>query len=143
MNGFDTHDAQRDVMPIRQRQFSEAMGAFQQAMAEMNLSDNVTTFTASDFGRTMQSNGNGTDHGWGNHHFVIGGAVNGNRIVGDIPEYDVGLSRYTQTAARMIPIIAVEQYAATLGRWFGIGDSELRSVFPFLGNFESPYIDLF
>jgi len=143
MNGFDTHDAQRDVLPIKQRQFSEAMGAFQRAMAEMNLSDSVTTFTASDFGRTMQSNGNGTDHGWGNHHFVIGGAVNGNRIVGDIPDYTVSSPRYTQTASRMIPTISVEQYAATLGRWFGLNDAELQSVFPFLGNFDSPYIDLF
>ena len=143
MNGFDTHNAQRDLMLVRQRQFSEAVGAFQRAMAEMNLSDSVTTFTASDFGRTMQSNGDGTDHGWGNHHFVIGGAVNGNRIVGDIPDYNVSSSRYTQTAARMIPTTSVEQYAATLGRWFGLEDAELQSVFPFLGNFESPYLDLF
>ena len=78
----------------------------------------------------MQSNGNGTDHGWGNHHFVIGGAVNGNRMVGDIPDYNVSSSRYTQTASRMIPTIAVEQYAATLGRWFGLGDAELTIRFP-------------
>ena len=143
MDGFDTHDAQRDVLPIKQRQFSEAVGAFQQAMSEMNMSDSVTTFTASDFGRTMQSNGNGTDHGWGNHHFVIGGAVNGNRIVGDIPDYNVSSSRYTQTASRMIPTTSVEQFAATLGSWFGIADDELQSVFPYLGNFDSPYIDLF
>ena len=143
MTGFDTHDGQPNILPVRQEQFSEAVGAFQRAMQEIGLSENVTTFTGSDFGRTMTSNGNGTDHGWGNHHFVIGGAVNGARIIGDIPDYDVGSDRYTQTAARMIPTTATEQYAATLGRWFGLGNAELQSVFPFLGNFETPYLDLF
>ena len=143
MNGFDTHDAQQAALPPKQEQFSQAVAAFQRAMAEMGVKDSVVTFTASDFGRTMQSNGNGTDHGWGNHHFVIGGPVRGKRIVGDIPDFAIGSDSYTATASRMIPSTSVEQMAATLGRWFGLPETDLRGIFPYLGNFDTPFIDLF
>jgi len=112
-------------------------------MGEMGTTDEVTTFTASDFGRTLLSNGDGTDHGWGNHHFVIGGAVNGKRILGDIPEYDTNSEAYTKDRNRMIPTISVDQYAGTLGRWFGVDDGDLTQMLPNIDNFSSRYLDLF
>ena len=110
------------------------VAAFYQALQELNLTNQVTTFTASDFGRTLAVNGDGTDHGWGGHHFVVGGAVQGNHIYGTIPpasfnhEWDAG-------GGRLIPSVAVEQLAAPLGRWFGLTDAELNSALPNLVNF--------
>lgn len=143
ISGFDTHSGQAGALPDLQEQISGALGAFQSAMNEIGTSNDVTTFTASDFGRTLLSNGDGTDHGWGNHHFVVGGAVKGNRILGDIPEFDGNSESYTKDRNRMIPSTSVDQYAATLGRWFGMSDSELSAILPHMNNFNSPYLDLF
>lgn len=143
IGGFDTHSAQTKTLPNLQTEISEAIGAFQAAMNEMGTTNDVTTFTASDFGRTLVSNGDGSDHGWGNHHFVIGGAVKGRKIVGDIPEFDKNSEAYTKTGLRMIPSTSVDQYAATLGRWFGMEEGELASILPHLNNFDTPDLDLF
>ncbi len=134
VGGFDTHDNQATGLPDRQDQYASAIGAFYQATAEMGIENEVTLFTASDFGRALRENGNGTDHGWGGHHFIVGGAVNGNRIYGNIPPYSIG---HDQDAGngRLIPQTSVEQYAATLGRWFGLSDGELASALPNLANF--------
>ncbi len=134
IGGFDTHDNQATGLPDRQDQYASAIGAFYQATAEMGIENEVTLFTASDFGRALRENGNGTDHGWGGHHFIVGGAVNGNRIYGNIPPYSIG---HDQDAGngRLIPQTSVEQYAATLGRWFGLSDGELASALPNLANF--------
>src|SRR5690606_19705557 len=96
----------------------------------------VTAFTASDFGRTLSSNGNGSDHGWGGHHFIIGGAVRGGRFYGTMPVLENGGPDAAE-GGRMIPTTAVDQYAATLARWFGVADSDLDLVLPNLGNFDA------
>jgi uncharacterized protein (DUF1501 family) len=133
--GFDTHRNQGDDLPGRQLDVANSMRAFYDAMVELNLADQVTTFTASDFGRTLSVSGSGTDHGWGNHHMVVGGAVNGGQIYGDVPppafdhDYDMG-------RGRLIPKISVDQYAGTLGRWFGLSDGELLDALPAYGNFD-------
>lgn len=134
--GFDTHSGQASALPALQGQVAQAIRAFYDTTAELGVQNDVTTFTASDFGRTLQVNGDGTDHGWGNHHFVIGGSVNGGNIFGDIPppafDHDQDAGR-----GRIIPTTAVDQYAAALGRWFGLTPSELRDALPGLSNFDA------
>lgn len=132
--GFDTHSGQATDLPQLLRDIDDAVSAFNSAMIELGTNNGVTLFTASDFGRTLAINGDGTDHGWGSHHFVVGGAVNGNQIYGDVPPpvfghpNDVG-------GGRLLPAIAVDQYAATMGRWFGLNNAELAAALPNLGNF--------
>jgi len=115
---------------------SQAMFAFQRAMEQLTLSQSVTSFTASDFGRTFTTNGQGSDHGWGGHHMVMGGAVQGKRTYGSFPVQqvngpdDTGLGRW-------IPKIAVDQYSATLAKWFGVSTGNMTTVFPNLGRFAS------
>ncbi|MEM8771737.1 MAG: DUF1501 domain-containing protein [Pseudomonadota bacterium] len=135
--GFDTHSGQVNALPNLHTEIAEAISAFHTAMGEINMNQNVTLFTASDFGRTMNDNGDGTDHGWGGHHFVVGGAVNGRRIYGDMAEIDLEADTYTPSRGRLIPAVSVEQYAATLGAWFGLDTDELASAFPNLANFET------
>ncbi|MBL4871734.1 MAG: DUF1501 domain-containing protein [Robiginitomaculum sp.] len=134
IGGFDSHNSQATDLPNRQRQYSQAISAFFQATLEMGAENDVTLFTASDFGRALIENGNGTDHGWGSHHFVVGGAVNGNTVYGNIPPYDIG---HPQDAGngRLVPVVSVEQYAATMGKWFGLSDPELLTALPALSNF--------
>ena len=114
---------------------AESISTFRDAMIEIGEWNNVLVFTASDFGRTLIDNGNGTDHGWGGHHFVTGGQVRGKNIYGDIPTPELDNGQYTRTRGRLIPTTSVEQYAATMGSWFGLNDAELRSALPNLANF--------
>jgi uncharacterized protein (DUF1501 family) len=134
MGGFDTHDNQANDLTGNHTEYAEAIAAFYQSTIEMGMQNDVTLFTAADFGRALLENGNGTDHGWGAHHFIVGGAVNGNTIYGDIPPYDTG-HEFDAGNGRLIPKVAVEQYAATLGKWFGLTDDELLSALPILANF--------
>ena len=134
--GFDTHDRQVQDLPARHGEVAEAIAAFNAAMVELGRDEEVTLFTMSDFGRTAFVNGDGTDHGWGGHHFVVGGAVRGGEIYGDIPDLDFGSERYTKSRGRMIPDMSVDQYAASLGKWFGLAGDELRNALPHLGNFD-------
>ncbi len=134
--GFDTHDTQARRLRRNHKRYAEAIGAFYQAMVELGIENDVVLFTASDFGRALLENGNGTDHGWGGHHFVVGGGVNGNKIYGDIPPPDLGHD-YDAGNGRLIPTTSVEQYAATLGKWFGLSDTEIDSALPRLANFSS------
>ncbi|MEL7231204.1 MAG: DUF1501 domain-containing protein, partial [Pseudomonadota bacterium] len=106
-------------------------------MIETGAWDDVVVFTMSDFGRTLADNGDGTDHGWGSHQFVFGGSVVGNRIYGDLPILDPDASNFTKSRARLIPSIAVEQYAATLGSWFGLDAGAIDQVLPNLGRFDA------
>ncbi|MEM6411146.1 MAG: DUF1501 domain-containing protein [Pseudomonadota bacterium] len=140
LGGFDTHSAQSFELPQRQVQISAAINAFRNAMVERNLWQDVTVFTASDFGRALIDNGDGTDHGWGGHHFVAGGSVNGGQIFGDIPQPDASLSQYTPLSGRLIPTTSVEQYAATLGAWFGLNSDELLNALPNLTRFPNQTI---
>ena len=140
IGGFDTHSAQAQDLPQLLSQLDGGLSAFYQALQELNLENQVTTFTASDFGRTLAVNGDGTDHGWGGHHFVMGGAVKGNHIYGTIPppsfdhEWDAG-------GGRLIPTVSVEQLAAPLGTWFGLSDEEINQALPNLVNFPSGGLD--
>jgi uncharacterized protein (DUF1501 family) len=134
VGGFDTHDAQTQDQPQLLGNLSSCLAAFYRATVELGIAANVTTFTQSDFGRTLTSNGDGTDHAWGGNQLVIGGGVAGRTIYGRYPLLqidgpdDVG-------GGRMIPGTSSDQYAATLAKWFGVADSALTSVAPHLGNF--------
>ncbi|MCL4184223.1 MAG: DUF1501 domain-containing protein [Burkholderiaceae bacterium] len=138
LGGFDTHDGQRVNQGNLLTRLGQALEYFDRLMANpaVNALNQVTLFTASDFGRTLTSNGDGTDHGWGAHHFVTGGAVRGKDVYGRYPligvntDDDVG-------QGRLLPGVSVDQYAATLARWFGLSDGDLGEVFPNLRNFPS------
>ncbi|MGF1543829.1 MAG: DUF1501 domain-containing protein [Parvularculaceae bacterium] len=132
--GFDTHARQWNSLPNLHAQFDAAVVAFNAAMEELGMENDVTLFTASDFGRTLVNNDDGSDHGWGAHHFVVGGAVDGGRIFGDIPPADV---EHTLDAGRgrLIPTTSVEQFAAPLGRWFGLNPAEIDAALPGLATF--------
>ena len=117
-------------------ELSQSMNAFQRAMEQLGLANNVTSFTASDFGRTFPSNGQGSDHGWGSHHLILGGAVNGQRTYGQFPALTVNGPNDTSTG-RWIPTTAIDQYFATLATWFGVDNSNLATVFPNIGRFTS------
>lgn len=140
--GWDTHKDQDERMPGLLGGLSQAIAAFQAAIDAAGLTDNVTLFTMSDFGRTLQANSSGTDHGWGGHHMVIGGAVRGQRIHGRVPEYTPGHDRDFKRGA-LIPEISVDQYGAELARWFGLTQGELDLVFPNRQNFDPGALQLF
>jgi uncharacterized protein (DUF1501 family) len=115
-------------------ELSQSLLAFQRAMEQLNLGNQVTSFTASDFGRTFPSNGQGSDHGWGSHHLILGGAVNGRQTYGKFPTLTVNGPDDTSTG-RWIPTTAIDQYFATLAKWFGVDGSNMGTVFPNLGRF--------
>ncbi len=127
-------------------ELSQSVNAFQNAMTQIGTTygdaafdQRVTSFTVSDFGRTFPSNSLGSDHGWGSHHMVIGGAVQGQRTYGKWPTLTVGGPDDTSTG-RWIPTTAVDQYAATMAKWFGVDSTHMPTVFPNLGRFASPYL---
>lgn len=140
LGGFDTHDNQAPQIAKLLTQLGSGLEYFDGVMTTQGLSDQVTTFTASDFGRTLTANSDGTDHGWGSHHFVVGGAVAGQNMYGQYPV--IGSNQANDMGAgRLIPTTSVEQYAGTLARWFGLTDSQVKQVFPNFSNFGSnPYM---
>ncbi|MET3134210.1 uncharacterized protein (DUF1501 family) [Oxalobacteraceae bacterium GrIS 1.11] len=137
LGGFDTHDFQKSVHADLMARLAHALAYFDGALASLQGADvrrQVTLFTASDFGRSFTSNGDGTDHGWGSHHFVLGGAVKGNAIYGSVP--DTGLGHALDVGSgSLLPTTSVDQYGATLASWFGLSNSQLGDVFPHIGNF--------
>ena len=137
LGGFDTHSAQAVDLPKLLRELDSGVAAFHAAMASLGLSQKVTLFTASDFGRTLAVNGDGTDHGWGGHHFVVGGAVRGGDIYGEVPPAIIGHDQEVG-GGRLIPSLAVDQYAAQLGAWFGLSPSEIGTALPNLGRLTTP-----
>ena len=132
--GWDTHSEQGRRHPVLLKTLSEAMAAFYQSTNELGVTDNVATFTAADFGRSLTSNGDGSDHGWGGHQLVMGGAVNGNSIYGQMPEYRIE-GGSDAGKGKIIPTTSVDQYGATLAQWYGLDQSNLNEVFPNLRNF--------
>jgi uncharacterized protein (DUF1501 family) len=137
LGGFDNHDGLIGTHDGLLGQVDFAIDAFYRATVELGVADNVTTFTASDFGRTLQSNGDGSDHGWGAHHFIVGGSVRGGRFYGRAPQ--VSLTSNDQVGqGRLLPTTSVDEYSATLAQWFGVSASELPSVAPNIGRFASP-----
>ena len=117
-------------------ELSQSMYAFQRAMEQLGLSNNVTSFTCSDFSRTFPSNGAGSDHGWGSHHLILGGAVKGQMTYGQFPVQTINGPNDTNTG-RWIPTTAIDEYFATLATWFGVDSANLATVFPNLGRFSS------
>ena len=152
VGGYDTHTSQVSVNGTDQPtngngahyklldEVSACMFAFQRAMEQLGISDKVTSFTASDFSRTLPTNSQGSDHGWGSHHIIVGGAVKGGRTYGKLPTFaingpdDTGLGRW-------IPTAAVDQYSAILAKWFGVDSGNLATIFPNLSRF--PALDNF
>jgi uncharacterized protein (DUF1501 family) len=134
LGGFDLHDYLPQKHPLLLQQVNDAMSQFYAATVELGVENQVTTFTASDFGRTAISNGDGSDHGWGSHHFVMGGAVRGRTLFGTPPVLanngpdDVG-------QGRLLPTTSVDQLAATLATWFGVSATDLPLVVPSIGNY--------
>jgi uncharacterized protein (DUF1501 family) len=135
--GFDTHGGQLPAQAQLLAELSDAVAAFYAATVEMQIANSVTAFTASDFGRTFVSNGSGSDHGWGSHHLIVGGAVQGGRIFGRVPTLAIGGPDDT-SQGRWIPSTSVDEYSATLAKWFGVGAGDMPTVFPNLGRFGNP-----
>lgn len=131
---FDTHGDQNNRQPELLSQLSQAMGAFNRAMNELGMADQVTTFTMTDFGRTLTSNGDGTDHAWGGHQLISGGAVKGGDIYGSMPDLNLN-SDSDIGEGRIIPSTSMDQYGANLTSWFGLPSADFGSVFPNLHNF--------
>ena len=147
LGGFDTHSAQLGGQSGLLTQLSAAMNAFYSATVELGVANNVTTFTLSDFSRTLQPAGSGaaqvgSDHAWGNHHFIMGGSVLGGRFYGTYPTLALGGPDDTDSGGnprgRWIPTTSVEQYAATLASWYGLSSVDFAAVFPLIGRFATP-----
>ncbi len=144
VGGFDTHDLQNRSHADLYARVAQAMKYFDDSLGALNARAQVTTFTASDFGRTFTSNGDGTDHGWGSHHFVMGGAVNGGDLYGRFPtlgpkntsnnNFDSSTDQLSNGS--LLPQTSVDQLGATLGRWFGLADGQIAGIFPNLANFD-------
>ncbi len=137
LGGWDLHAAQSTGHGPLLAELNGAMRAFYDATVELGVAHQVTTFTASDFGRTYIPNAGGTDHGWGNHQLIMGGAVQGGDIYGTMPSLTVGAHDDTGRG-RWIPSTSVDEYSATLARWFGVSDTNLPVVLPNLGRFAKP-----
>lgn len=138
LDGFDTHSGQVETQTPLLQQMSQAVMAFYQATVELGIDSSVTTFTASEFGRTLTPSGvDGSDHAWGNHHFVIGSGVQGGQFYGAFPLLAPGGSNDAGTRGVLIPTTAVDQYGSTLAQWFGVPSANLPQVFPNIANFGS------
>jgi uncharacterized protein (DUF1501 family) len=143
MGGFDNHDVQNTSQSPLMARLAHALAYFDGVLANINGTDYrnaVTTFTASDFSRTYTTNGDGTDHAWGSHHFVMGGAVKGGSVYGQFPTVGVDQGSFVNPDMLgnvMVPTMSVDQYAGTMGRWFGLSDTQLNTIFPNLPNFGS------
>lgn len=137
-SNYDTHSYQVDDQHANLTQLSEALVAFHAATVELGVADTVTTFTASDFGRALGISGDGTDHGWGGHHFVIGNAVRGQRFYGAMPSLRAQNNPDETGHGQIIPTTSVDQYAATLARWLGVSPGDISDIFPSLGHFNTP-----
>ncbi len=138
IGGWDLHDAQLGAHASLFADVSRNVAAFYRATVELGCADQVTTFTASDFGRTYNTNGDGSDHGWGSNHFVVGGAVKGGDIYGKMADLTIRGPDDAGTRGSWIPTTSVDEYSATLAAWFGVSPTNLPLVFPNLGRFAKP-----
>jgi uncharacterized protein (DUF1501 family) len=144
LGGFDTHTNEISTHQTLYPQVDAALLAFYQATQEIGMADNVTTFTESEFNRTFQpTSGNGSDHGWGSHQMILGGAVQGGQIFGQFPTFQLGGPNDTDTRGRWIPTTSIDQYGASLSSWFGVPDSALPTIFPNFPNFNSQKLAFF
>ena len=136
--GFDMHGDQLDAHEELLSELDVALGEFSQAMDELSTQDMVTTFSLSEFARTLTSNGQGSDHAWGSNAFIMGGAVNGGEIYGTYPDLDLG-NNLELGGGVLLPTIATDQYFGDIASWFGVNNSELLTLFPNIDNFDSVY----
>ncbi|HLL20306.1 MAG TPA: DUF1501 domain-containing protein, partial [Rubrivivax sp.] len=145
LGGFDTHDLQNRNHADLMARLAQALAYFDNTLGALGARGQVTTFTASDFGRTFTSNGDGTDHGWGAHHFVMGGAVKGGALYGRFPALgtkNAGNNNFDSSPDQLgngslLPTTSVDQLGATLGRWMGLSDAQLLDIFPSLNYFDA------
>jgi uncharacterized protein (DUF1501 family) len=136
VGNFDTHSDQITLQGQLLAQMSPALAAFYQATEEMGVQNNVTSFTMSDFSRTFQPNSNtGSDHAWGSHHIVMGGAVKGGQMYGTFPTLTLNGPDDSGTNGRWVPTTGSVQYAATLASWFGVSAAQMATVFPNIASF--------
>ncbi len=136
LGGFDTHSNQIVLQQPLFQNLSQAMNAFYSATVELNLAQQVTSFTMSDFSRTFQpASGGGTDHAWGSVQMMMGGAVAGGDIYGTLPTFTPGGPDDSGSNGRWIPTSSIDQYGATLAKWFGVPTAQLPQIFPNLANF--------
>lgn len=138
LGGFDTHDNQLDDHSALLGQLSNGIADFYQATVDLGISEEVTLFTASDFNRTYNSNGKGSDHAWGGHHVVLGGAVRGGRLYGQMPALEIQGPSDTGSRGSWIPTVSTDEMAATLARWFGIAAGDLPLILPNINRFAQP-----
>ncbi len=139
--GYDTHGSQKANHPLLLREFSLALWDFQQAMNHLSLTDQVTSYNLSDFGRTVTNNSDGTGHAWGGHYLVMGGSINGGQLYGDLPDLTLGGIHDHGSKGRLIPQIATDQIQASLARWFGVDDTLMPTIFPNIDNFSTRYLN--
>jgi len=149
LGGFDTHSEQDTKHPLLLRELSLALSSFQKALEEKGHANKVTTFTMSDFGRTLGNNGDGTDHAWGAHHLVMGGDgqqsagnFNGGQVIGALPEMLLDGADDYSDRGRIIPTTAQDQLNASLCRWFGVDNALMPTLFPNLINFATASGDI-
>ena len=135
ISGWDNHGNQLEDHATRLSELDAALSSFYKSTVELNVADSVTAFTASEFGRTYSINGDGTDHAWSGHSLIMGGAVKGGQIHGDMPDFTLGGADDTDTTGRFIPKYSVDQYGATVAKWMGMTDSDNLDIFPNLDNF--------
>ena len=135
IGGFDLHESQLGAHANLIADISRSVSAFYKATVELGADQQVTTFTASDFGRTFNTNGDGSDHAWGSHHFVVGGAVKGGDIYGKMPALIRSGPDDSGSRGNWIPTTSVDEYSATLATWFGVSASNLPMVLPNIGRF--------
>jgi len=146
LGGWDTHDNQSARLPGLLTELDESLADFYSTMEELDQENAVTTFTASDFGRTLTVNGDGSDHGWGGHYMIMGGAVNGGEVYGQLPSFVTGADDDAGDKGRVIPSLSINQFGASMASWMGLTDNDLADVFPDLSNFGSDWqstLDLF
>jgi len=132
LGGWDTHDTQIPRLINLTKKLDSALGNFNQALTAMGVENEVTTFTSSDFGRTLSRNRDGCDHGWGGHYMVMGGAVNGGKLYGEWPDYNIG-GADDIGKGRLVPKMSLNQYGAALGSWMGLSNSDLLDVYGLFG----------
>ena len=142
LGGFDTHDNQAYLLPRLQQTLSLALAGFDADLQARGLSEQVVTFTQSEFGRTLTSNGDGTDHGWAGNQIIMGEPVRGGRIFGDTPAQVIN-SNDDLGDGRIIPTTSIDQFGAEIAQWFGLGQSEINDVFPNLHRFDPGGLNMF
>jgi uncharacterized protein (DUF1501 family) len=142
IGGFDTHSDQLNAHNNFYTQLSQAMNAFYQATVEIGAASQVTSFTLSDFSRTYAPDStSGTDHAWGGHHLIMGGAVKGGNFYGTFPTLALAGPDDATNEGRWIPTTSLDQYAGTLANWFGVATADLPTIFPNLPNFSTPVLN--